>query len=189
MNVIESTLSTILSRTWWVLMLRGIIAILFGLITWKQPELSIALLIIFFGAYILADGILGVFAAVAGRKHDDGWWIMLLWAFVGVGVGLLVLVKPGVAALALLIYIAIWAIATGVFQIAIGVRLRKEIKGEWFLIIGGLISVVFGAFLVSQPAEGALALAWLIATYAILFGILLVILALRMRSFGKKLAR
>lgn len=188
MSILESRLAAFFSRTWWVLMLRGVIAILFGVITWKQPELSIALLIIFFGAYILADGILGIFTAVAGRKQDDSWWVMLLWALVGVGVGLLVLVKPGIAALALLVYIAIWAMATGVFQIIIGIRLRKEIKGEWFLILGGLISVIFGVFLVSQPLEGALALAWVIATYAVLLGILLVILAFRMHSFGKKLS-
>lgn len=189
MRTVEARLANIISRTWWVLMLRGVIAIIFGVLIWRQPEISIAVLILFFGAYILVDGVLGVYSAVAGRKEHDDWWVLLLWALISVGVGILTFLAPGVTTLALLLFIAIWAIATGVLQIVAGIRLRKEINGEWLLILGGLVSVVFGVFLMAQPAVGALAMVWLIATYAVLFGGVLVILAFRARAFGKQLAR
>lgn len=187
MNTVETQLTTILSRTWWVLMLRGVIAIVFGILIWREPEISIAVLVLFFGAFLLVDGVLGAYSAIAERKDHDDWWVLLLWALVSAGVGVLTLVAPGITALALLFYIIIWAVATGVLQIVAGIRLRKEIKGEWFLILGGLISVAFGAFLMVQPAAGALAMAWLIAIYAILFGALLVILAFKARTFGKQI--
>lgn len=189
MNTVENQLGTMLSRTWWVLMLRGVIAIVFGVLTWRQPEISVALLILFFGAYILADGVLGIYSAVSGRNEHNDWWVLLIWALISVGVGILTLLAPGVTALALLFYIAIWAIATGVVQIVAGIRLRNEIKGEWLLILGGLASVVFGTFLMAQPVAGALTMAWLIAAYAVLFGVVLVILAFRVRTYGKHLSR
>lgn len=117
-------------------MLRGVLAIIFGVLTWREPELSVTLLIVFFGAYI-----------------------------------------------------AIWAIATGVLQILAGIRLRKQIQGEWLLVLGGLASVIFGIFLMAQPVAGALTMAWLIALYAVVFGVVLVFLALRVRAFGQHMAR
>lgn len=151
MSSIETRLASILSLTWWVLMLRGVLAIVFGVLTWRQPEISVTLLILFFGAYILADGVLGVYSAVAGRKDHDDWWVLLIWALISVGVGILTFLAPGITALALLFYIAIWAIATGVLQILAGIRLRKQIQGEWLLILGGLASVIFGVFMMAQP--------------------------------------
>jgi uncharacterized membrane protein HdeD (DUF308 family) len=140
-----------------------------------------------FGAYTLADGILGVSTAITGRKEHEQWWVLLLWGLVGVGVGILTFLAPGITAVALLFYIAVWAILTGALEIVAAIRLRKEIRGEWLLILGGLASVVFGAFLMARPFAGALALLWLIATYAVIFGILLVILAFEARSFGRQL--
>jgi uncharacterized membrane protein HdeD (DUF308 family) len=100
----------------------------------------------------------------------------------------LTFLAPALTALALLFYIAIWAIATGVLEIVAAIRLRKEIENEWMLIVAGLASVVFGALLMAQPAAGALALLWLIASYAIFFGVLLVILAFKVRGFVSKVA-
>jgi uncharacterized membrane protein HdeD (DUF308 family) len=188
MNMVEKRLATILSRTWWVILLRGLIAIAFGVLTWLRPGISLATLVLFFGAYVLVDGILGVGTALAGRREHEHWWVLLLWGLIDIGVGILTFTAPGLTALALLFYIAIWAIATGVLEIVAAIRLREEIKGEWLLVLGGLVSVVFGAFLMSRPAAGALALLWLIASYAVIFGILLVILAFRARRFGKQLA-
>lgn len=185
MNSLDTRLATILSHTWWVLMLRGVIAIIFGILAWRQPELSVAVLIMFFGAYMLADGALGVYSAVVGRKKHEDWWVLLIWALISLGVGVLTFLAPGVTALILLLYIAVWAIATGVLQIVAGIRLRKEIRGEWLLVIGGLASVIFGGFLMAQPLAGAVAMVWLIAAYAVLFGVVLVLLAFRVRSFGK----
>ena len=187
MKSIDTRLATIFSRTWWVLMLRGVIAIIFGVLAWRQPEISVAVLIMFFGAYMLADGALGIYSAIVGRKEHEHWWVLLIWALINLGIGVLTLLAPGVTALILLLYIAVWAITTGVLQIVAGIRLRKEIRGEWLLIIGGLASVIFGGFLMAQPVAGALAMVWLIASYAVLFGILLVLLAFRVRAFGKNI--
>jgi uncharacterized membrane protein HdeD (DUF308 family) len=186
MNTIEKHLATTLFRNWWVLLLRGLIAIAFGVLTWLQPGISLAALVLLFGAYTLADGVLGVWTAITGRKQYEDWWVLLLWGLVDIGVGILTFVAPGVTALALLFYIAIWAIATGVLEIVVAIRLRREIKGEWLLILSGLASVVFGALLMAQPGAGALALLGLIAAYAVIFGVMLVILAFRLRRLRRE---
>ena len=187
MNLIVSQLSAILRRNWWVLLLRGLAAIAFGVLIWFQPGISLAALVLLFGAYALADGILGVGGAIAGRKDHEYWWVMLLEGLLGIVVGVLTFIAPGVTTLVLLLYIAVWAVATGVLEIVAAIRLRKEIQGEWLLILSGLASVVFGILLMAQPGAGALALLWLIAAYAIVFGVLLVILAFKARSFGSHL--
>jgi uncharacterized membrane protein HdeD (DUF308 family) len=187
MELDKDKLATILSRNWWVLLLRGIVAIAFGVLTWFQPGISLASLVLLFGVYSMADGILGAWTAIAGRKERDHWWVLLLEGLVGIGVGLLTLFAPGVTAMALLFYIAIWAIATGVLEIVAAIRLRKEIEGEWLLVLGGLASVVFGVLLMARPGVGVLAVLWLIAAYAVVFGVLLVILAFKARSFGRQL--
>ena len=114
MGLIENKLAGILQRTWWVLLLRGIAAMAFGVLTWIQPGISLAALVLLFGAYSFMDGILGVWTAFAGRKEHEHWWVLLLGGLLGIGVGVLTFSAPGVTALALLFYIAIWAIATGV---------------------------------------------------------------------------
>jgi uncharacterized membrane protein HdeD (DUF308 family) len=180
MNVLEKHLASILSRTWWVMLLRGLIAIAFGVLTWLQPAISLAALVLLFGAYSLADGILGVWTAIAGRKEHEDWWVLLLWGLMSIGVGILTIWAPGLTALALLFYIAAWAVVTGVLQIVAAIRLRNVIKGEWWLVLAGLASVVFGVLLLVRPGAGALAALWLI------FGVVLVLLALKLRAFGAR---
>jgi uncharacterized membrane protein HdeD (DUF308 family) len=182
METVGSRLAVILRRTWWMLLLRGLFAIAFGVLTWVLPGVSLAALVLLFGAYVMADGILGVWSAVAGRKEHEHWWVMLIAGLLGIAIGLLTFLAPAVTALVLLFYIAIWAIATGVLQIVIAIRLRKEIRGEWMLVLGGLASLLFGVLLIAQPGAGALGVLWLIATYAVVFGVLLVLLALKVRS-------
>jgi uncharacterized membrane protein HdeD (DUF308 family) len=182
MDLVKERLASILSRGWWLLLLRGIVAIAFGVLTWSQPGISLAVLVLVFGAYSMADGILGIWTAVAGGEHHEHWWVLLLGGLLGVGI--LTFFAPGVTALALLFYIAMWAIGTGVLEIVAAIRLRKEIDGEWMLILAGLASVVFGVLLMAQPGAGALALLWLIGSYAIVFGVLLVLLAFKARSFA-----
>ena len=186
---IKKRLISILSRSWWLLLLRGLAAIVFGVLTWFQPGISLAALVLLFAAYSMSDGILGVWTAIIGRKDHEDWWVLLLEGLLGIGVGVLTFLVPGITALALLFYIAIWAIATGVLEIVAAIRLRMDIKGEWALILAGLASVLFGVLLVAQPAAGALALLWLIASYAIVFGALLVVLAFKARSFAGIVAR
>jgi len=189
MNVVGKQLATILSRNWWVLLLRGLVAIAFGVLAWLQPGISLATLVLLFGAYTMADGILGIWIAITGRQENEHWWVLLLGGLLGTGIGILTFLAPGVTALALLFYIAVWAVATGVLQIVAAIRLRKEIQGEWLLVLGGLATVVFGVFLMANPGAGALSLLWLIAAYAVAFGILLVLLAFRVRAFGRQAAR
>ena len=157
MDTVGNRLAAILRRTWWILLMRGLFAIAFGILTWVLPGVSLAALVLLFGAYVMADGLLGVWSAVAGRKEHEHWWVLLLIGLLGIAVGLLTFLAPGVTALVLLFYIAIWAIATGVLQIVVAIRLRKEIRGEWLLVLGGLASVLFGVLLVAKPAAGALA--------------------------------
>ena len=189
MNGLEERLASILRRGWWLLLLRGIIAIAFGVLTWARPQLTLVALIAFFGAYSLVDGILGVWTAVAGRKDHEYWWVLLLAGLVGIGIGIVTFLAPGVTALAIVFYIAIWAIARGMLEIAAAIRLRREISGEWVLILAGIVSVIFGVLLIMQPGTGALALLWLIAAYAVVFGVLLVILAFKARGFAATVAR
>jgi len=189
MNLVKDRLASILTRSWWLLFLRGIAAIVFGVLTWVQPGISLAALVLLFGAYSMADGILGVWTAIAGRQDHEYWWVLLLGGLLGIGIGIVTFVAPGVTALAILFYIATWAIATGVLEIVAAIRLRKEIQGEWLLVLAGLASVVFGVLLIAQPGAGALAVLWLIASYAVVFGVLLVILAFKARGFAGAVAQ
>ena len=189
MNIVEKRLGSILNRSWWLLLLRGLAAITFGVLTWLLPGISLASLVLLFGAYCMADGILGSWTAIAGRHEHEHWWVLLLNGLLGIGVGIMTFLAPGLTALALLFYIAIWAIATGVLEIVAGIRLRREITGEWWLILAGIASIAFGALLVAHPGAGALSLLWLIASYAVLFGVLLVVLAIKVRSIVGKVTR
>ena len=186
MTGIETRFADILSRGWWRLLLRGLAAITFGLLTLLRPGISLAALVLLFGAYALVDGVLDIWNAIAGRKENDHWWVLLLGGLLGIVVGYITLTTPGITALALLFYIAIWAVARGVLQIVAAIRLRKEIEGEWLLVLGGLASVLFGVLLIARPGAGALAVLWLIGVYALVFGIITVALAFKARSFGQR---
>jgi len=148
MNRVENRLAAILHRGWWLLLLRGIVAIAFGVLTWFQPGISAAALVLLFGAYAFADGVLSAWTAIAGRADHQYWWLLLLRGLLGIGVGVLAFVEPGVVVLSVLIYMAVWAIATGLIEIVTAIRLRREIEGEWLVIFSGLVSVLFGVVLV-----------------------------------------
>jgi len=178
----------VLKRGWWQLLLRGLAAIAFAVLTWLQPGISLASLVFLFGFYALADGILAIWVALAGRKESGSWWMLLLAGLLGVCIGVVTFMAPGITALSLLFYIAVWAIGQGLLAIMTAIRLRKEIHNEWLLILSGLASLAFGITLVAHPGAGALAVLWLIASFAFVFGLVLVMLAFRVKSFGKQLA-
>ncbi len=171
-----------LKRHWWLLVLRGLAAVLFGVLAFIWPNLALASLVLLFGAYALVDGVLTIIAAFRRTDTDRHWWVLLLEGVVGILAGVAAFVWPGLTALALLYLIAAWAIITGIFEIIAAVRLREEIEGEFWLGLGGLLSLIFGILLVLMPGPGALAVVWLIAGYAIAFGVLLVILGFRVRQ-------
>lgn len=179
-------LADALSRFWWMTLLRGVIAILFGIMILAQPGISLVALVLVFGGYALADGIANVVTAIGGRKNNEGWWMLLLGGLAGIGVGILTLFSPGTTALALLFYIAIWAIATGLLELVAAIRLRKEIEGEIWLGLAGIASILFGVLLAARPGTGALAVLSIIAVYAIVFGVILLLLAFKTRGFIKQ---
>lgn len=170
-----------LARNWWALLLRGLLAIAFAILTWLQPALSITAMVLVFGAWVLVEGLLGIWAAWITRGSGKRSWLLLLWGLASIVAGLATLLMPGITALVLLYFIAAWACVTGVLQVAAAVRLRKVIDHEWWLILAGVLSLLFGVLLFASPFSGALAIAWLIATYAFILGVLLILLSLRLR--------
>ena len=172
-----------LGRNWWALALRGVAAMLLGILAFAWPGITLFVLVLFFGAYMLVDGIFAIVAAVRAAGEEDRWWLLLIEGILGVLAGLVAFFWPGLTALALLYFIAAWAIVTGIMEIVAAVRLRQEIEGEWALGLSGLLSVIFGVLLVVLPAPaGLLSLVWLIGAYAVATGVLLLILAFRVRS-------
>jgi uncharacterized membrane protein HdeD (DUF308 family) len=148
------------------------------------PGATLLTLIIFYGAFALVDGVLAVIAAISGGAPAPRWWLAIV-GIAGIVAGLLTFLWPGVTALVLLLFIAGWAIATGVMQIIGAIKLRKEIDNEWLLIAGGVLSVLFGLGVAVAPGAGALALILVIGAYAIVYGALLVGFALRLRKHSQ----
>lgn len=173
-------------RRWWVFALRGLFAILFGVLALIWPGLTLLTLVLFFGVYTLVDGILSVIAGITSYGEHERWWAELLEGILDIIIGLVTFFWPNITALALLYLIAAWAIVTGILEIVAAIRLRRVITGEWLLILSGIISIVFGVLLVLFPGAGALSLLWLIGSFAIAFGVLLIILAFRLRSRSRK---
>lgn len=173
----------VLSRNWWALALRGLAAIIFGILAFVWPGITLWALILLFGAYMLVDGVFAIVAAVRVAGEAARWWLLLVEGILGVLAGIVAFAWPGLTALALLYFVAAWAIVTGIFEIVGAIRLRREIEGEWALILGGALSVLFGVLLVAVgPGVGLLSLVWLIGVYAVAFGVLLLILAFRVRN-------
>ena len=173
-----------ITHSWWMILLRGIFAILFGIAAFIWPGPTIEALVLLFGAYALLDGIFAVIVGIQQYGETQRWWAVLLEGIAGIVLGVLTLVWPGTTATVLLAFIAAWAIVTGVFEIAAAIWLRKVIEGEWTLILAGALSVLFGVLLILQPAAGALTVIWLIGAYAIVFGVLFSILAFELRRLG-----
>src|SRR5213078_5298445 len=171
-----------LKRHWWIPVLRGVAAIIFGVIAFTHPVMAAATLVLVFGAWVLIDGIFRIVGAIGHRDSDPDWGFNLIIGILGVIVGLLTFHAPAITALALVIYIAAWALMIGATEIALAIKLRREMKGEWLLILMGLASIIFAALLLWNPGPGALALLWLIGSYAIVLGILAIFFGFRLRS-------
>lgn len=177
------------NRMWGGLALRGLVAILFGLLALTRPGATVLALVYLFGAFAFMDGVFAVVASVRiAREHEGRWWPMLLIGVVGIGVGLISFLWPALTAISWIYYIAFWAVVTGVLEVVAGIRLRKVIEGEWMLIVAGVISVAFGVMVGARPAAGMLSLTWLIGAYAIVLGVLMLALAIRLRGAERHLA-
>ena len=167
--------------------LRGVVAIIFGVVAFAQPVQALQALVLVFGAYALVDGIFAVIAGIAARGYFDRWWAVLLEGMVGIVIGLLTFFWPNITALVLVYFIAVWALITGIFEIVVAIQLRRVITGEWMLILGGLLSIILGILLFVFPGAGAVSLVWMIGIYAIVFGISEIIFAFRLRGLGHEL--
>ncbi|HMN36235.1 MAG TPA: HdeD family acid-resistance protein [Hyphomicrobium sp.] len=173
-----------LARNWWLILLRGILAVIFGVLTFIWPGLTLFTLVIFYGAFALLDGIVALVASVTGGAPAPRWWLAVV-GLVGIAAGVVTLMWPGITGLVLLYFIAGWAIAAGVFQIIGAIRLRKEIEGEWLLVASGILSVAFGLLVLAYPGAGALGLAFAIGGFAIVYGVMLIAFSLRLRKHAE----
>ncbi len=170
-----------LERNWWLLLIRGLIAILFGILAMVWPGLTLIALVLLYGAYALADGLVALFAAIKGGNVAPRWWLVLA-GLSGILFGALTLLWPQITGLVLLWFIAGWSIVVGIMQIAGAIRLRREISNEWMLIAGGILAVLFGLVLFLRPGPGALGVAFAIGAFAIAYGILFVSFSLKLRK-------
>ncbi|HVM70628.1 MAG TPA: HdeD family acid-resistance protein [Anaerolineales bacterium] len=174
-----------LFRNWWLYLVRGVLAIAFGILALIWPGPTKYALVLLFGAFALVDGIFTIAAGIAFHKYFERWWAVLLEGLLGILLGFLAFFWTGITALALLYFIAAWAIITGIFEIVAAIQFRRLIEGEWMMILTGLLSMVFGALLFSFPTVGAVGLVWLIGIYAIVTGIMEIVFAFRLRGIKR----
>jgi uncharacterized membrane protein HdeD (DUF308 family) len=170
-----------LVKNWWAVALRGAAALIFGFLTALWPDISLTALVLLFGSFAIVYGVFNIITAVRRRRGERRWWALLLEGLVSVAVGAVTLIMPELTTLALAYVIAAWGILTGIFEIAAAIMLRRQIRGEWWLALAGVLSVAFGAVLAIWPGVGALALVLWIGAYAIVLGILLIALGFKLR--------
>jgi uncharacterized membrane protein HdeD (DUF308 family) len=171
-----------LAKNWWLLLLRGIASIVFGVLAFAWPGLTVITLVIVYGAYALVDGLFSLYAAISGSNGATPRWWLAVVGVAGVLAGLISFAMPGLVAVWFLLLIGVWAIVSGIFEIIGALRLRKEIDNEWWLVLHGAISLVFGLLLLTQPLSAALAMIWVISAYAIAAGVILCALAIRLKK-------
>ncbi len=178
----------LIARDWWVFAIRGVAAILFGVLAFVWPETTLVVLTILFGAYVLVDGAALLIALARGdrlaRRHA---WAVGIMGVLGIVAGVVTFIWPSVTAMSLLYVVAVWAIATGFFQTVTAIALRRELEGELWMAIGGIASMVFGALLIAFPGEGLISLVWLVGVWAVVFGVSSLGLAYRLHSLDAQL--
>ncbi|OAI52173.1 hypothetical protein AYO47_06485 [Planctomyces sp. SCGC AG-212-M04] len=174
----------IIASGWWMLLIRGLASIAFGLMAFFWPGITLLVLIIMFAAHAIVDGVMAIALGLQLRKQEGStpWLAMSLMGVVSIAAGIMAIAWPGLTAVVLLFVIAGWAIARGVLEIVAAIHFRKVIENEWFLALGGVLSILFGVCLIASPAAGLLSLMWLVGTFSIAFGILLCMVAMRLRS-------
>lgn len=178
----EQGMRDVMSKNWWILLLRGIAAIVFGILAIALPGLTLFMLVITFGIYTLFDGVVEIWSGFSTRETNDRWWVDILIGLAGVIAGILIMSLPGVTAVVAIYFIGAWMAVTGVLQIISALRLRAEISNEWWLILSGVLSVLVGLYFLAFPGDGAVSLVWIIGIYAILFGVMMVVVSFQARK-------
>ncbi|HVN69979.1 MAG TPA: HdeD family acid-resistance protein [Candidatus Binatia bacterium] len=172
----------VLARNWWMWLLRGIAAVIFGILAYLWPGATWVAIAILFGAYALVDGILAILGTIRAAEAHQTWWPFLVEGVIGILIAGITFYDVRITLMALYWTIAAWAFLTGIFEIVGAVQLRKQISNEIWLIVAGVASIAFGVLMIWFPMAGALAIIWLIAAYAIVFGIVMIAFSLRLRS-------
>jgi len=175
-----------MTRGWWIVALQGVAAIVFGVLALMWPGITLLSLVILFAAYALVDGVLALVSGFRrGAAGKPDWW-RIARGVVGIAAGVVAFVMPGITAYALLILIAAWAIVSGAIELVAAYQLRNVIRGEWLLVLDGIVAIIFGVVLIAFPSAGALAVVWLIGAFAIASGVILLALALRLRGRARR---
>jgi uncharacterized membrane protein HdeD (DUF308 family) len=172
----------LMTQNWWAIVLRGVVAVLFGIAAFVWPGITLWMLVALFGAYALVDGIFAIIESFRRDVVGQRWWALLIEGFVGVAIGILTFIWPGLTAMGLLYLIAFWAIVTGVFEIITAVRLRHEIRGEWMMALIGILSIALGFLMVAFPLAGAISVVLMIGAFVFATGALMIALGFKMRS-------
>jgi uncharacterized membrane protein HdeD (DUF308 family) len=175
----------LISKNWWVFLIRGILAILFGLVLLMRPGAAMTFLVRLFGIFAFVEGIFAVIAAFAGKNSSSNWWAVLIQGLAGLVIGIWMFTNPLMSAVVFVRLLGLWAIIVGLFRIVGAVRLRSEVPGEWMHVVGGIITVLLGIVVMAWPAGGVLAFAWLIGIFALLMGAFLIGVAVNLRNAGK----
>lgn len=168
-------------KYWWSFLIRGILATLFGIIAVTVPGLTLRAMTILLAVFLVVDGVFSFTASFRGRQLGPRWGFLLFEGVAGMVLGLLTFVWPGITAMVIVFIIGFWAFITGVFELLAAIKLRNEIAGEWLLGLGGILSIIFSLLLLANPGIGGVAIIWMIGLYAILFGISMIFLGLRLR--------
>jgi uncharacterized membrane protein HdeD (DUF308 family) len=181
-------LESLVARYWWTLVIRGLVALVFGVAMFVLPGPTLAALVLVFGAYTIADGVAALIIGIKQFGDEDRWWVTLLGGVLSVSAGAIALLSPGAVVLAVLWLIAAWAIARGAVDVVAAVQLRRVIEGEWLLALGGLLSIVFGLLLLVYPDAGVLAVITFVGSFAVVLGIVLSVCGLRLRRVARAAA-
>ncbi|HUL61514.1 MAG TPA: HdeD family acid-resistance protein [Methanocella sp.] len=187
--MVESVVRNVWTNLWQDMLLRGIVAVIFGLLALLWPGITLGVFVLLFGAFAFVDGILLVLQAVTTRRHEDYWWARLLHGLVSIAAGVAVFAWPGITLLVLAYIIAAYAIVTGILEILGAIELRKAIKGELLMLLSGLLLIAIGVLLIWRPGIGLIAMVQTIGIFAIAYGIVIAVLALRMRGYAHKMAK
>jgi uncharacterized membrane protein HdeD (DUF308 family) len=174
-----------LARNWWALLIRGIAAVIFGIFALFWPGATAVALVLVFGAYAFVDGVFAIVAAFRAAESHERWLAFAIEGLVGLAIAAITIFRPGITGYALYVTIAVWAVITGILELVAAIQLRRMIQGEWLLILGGVASIVFGGLLIAYPLSGVLTVIYLIGAYAIVFGVVFIGFAFRLRSVAK----
>jgi uncharacterized membrane protein HdeD (DUF308 family) len=177
----DAAMCALLAQNWWAVALRGVFAVLFGLIALFVPGATILSLVLFFSAYMLVDGAFGIVAAVRAARAGERWMLLVLEGLLNIAVGLIAFVWPGLTVIAFVLLLAAWSLVSGGLMLGAAFRLSKE-HGRWWLALGGVVSIIFGVLLAIAPLIGAVVLTWWLGAYALIFGIALLVLAFKLRA-------